>query len=147
VDGLTARFSSPADPAAFSIQNQSTTFLPLSQFSGNYLYQNKSTRTTLEIVFSHNLTAITATFATFDYHGVGEVEVPAAVLLTAYSDTVPAGSVTVRGDKEAGNYPQGVISFASDTQPFDRVTIELPPQSVGATVFAVDNITVTTANS
>ena len=93
------------------------------------------------------LTAITLTFATFDYHGVGEVEVPAEVRLTACLDgaAAPIGSATARGNKDIGAYPQGVISFSSNGQPFNRVTVELPPQSTGATVFAVDNIEVTLA--
>jgi len=42
--GVTAHFSSPSDPAVFSIQSYDTTFYTLSQFSGNYLFDNKISR-------------------------------------------------------------------------------------------------------
>lgn len=100
MSGVTAHFSSPWDPAAFSIQNQGTTFFVLPKFSGNYLYQNESSRIKLRIESSRTLISITMTFATIEYHDVGEVDQPTAIELTAYLDstvTPAVGSATARG--------------------------------------------------
>lgn len=143
--GITAHFSSPADPAAFSVQNRNTVFYTLSQFSANYLSDNNPFANALEIEFTHELSAITLTFATTDYHGVGEVEHPTEVKLTAYSDstgTTAVGSVTARGSFSSDPYPQGTLTL-SPGQPFKLVRIELVPQPMGATYFMVDNIRVT----
>ena len=144
--GVTAHFSSPSDPAAFSVQSRDTTFLTLSQFSGNYLYQNQVFRTNLNIRFSRPLTSITLTFATIEYHGVGEVEEPTAIKLTGFvnsTGTSPVGSATARGSISSGTFPQGTLSFDSGGQPFNLITMELLPQTPGGTSFLVDNITVT----
>jgi hypothetical protein len=110
VGGVTAHFSSPTDPAAFSIQNQDTTFFVLPQLSGNYLYQNESSRTKLRIEFSRALINITLTFATIEYHDVGEVDQPTTIELTAYvhsAGTPAVGSATARGVfPEVYTYPR-----------------------------------------
>ena len=146
--GLTATFSSPADPAAFSIQNHDTTFLTLSQFSRNYLYQNRPSRTPLHTKFSQPVTSITLTFATTDYHGVGEVEEPTAIKLTAYMNTAEItslGSATARGTfPENYLYPQGTLSY-SGRGAFNLVVIELLFQPRGASSFFADNVVVTTS--
>lgn len=148
--GVTAHFSSPADPAAFSIQNHDTTFFTLSQFSGSYLYQNNPSRTYLHIRFSQRITSITLTFATVDYHGVGEVDEPTAIKLTAYMDSTGAsamGSAMARGVFPEGyTYPQGTLSFDSGGNPFNLAVVELLYQPRGGTSFLIDNIEVTTAN-
>lgn len=146
--GVTAHFSSPSDPAAFSVQNYNTTFLTLPQLSNNYLYQNNLLKTSLHVRFSREITGITLSFATTDYHGVGEVEEPTAIKLTAYMDSMgtPAvGSATARGVFPEGyTYPQGTLSFDSGGQPFNMVEIGLLYQPKGGTSFFIDNIVVTT---
>lgn len=145
--GLTAHFSSPS--GTFSVQSYDTTFFTLPQFSGNYLYQSNRSITSLNISFSQQLTSIALTFATTDYHGVGEVEEPSAVKLTAYvnsTGTAPVGSATARGTFSANyTFPQGVLSFNSGGNLFNLAVIELIYQPRGGTNFLVDNITVTTS--
>ena len=146
--GVTAFFSSPSDPAAFSVQSSDTTFFRLSQFSGNYLYPNKPFRTYLDIRFSQPLNNITVTFATIEYHGPGNVETPSNVKLTAYmnsTSTTAIGSVITHGTFSSDSYPQGVLIFNSDGQPFDLVRIEVLYQPSGASAFLADNIVVSTA--
>jgi len=141
--GLTAHFSSPADPAAFSVQSHDTTFLVLSLFSGNYLYENNPFRNSLEIRFSQPLTGITLVFATTDSHGPGNVEEPSNIKLTAYLDS-PAnqvGSSTARGSFSGDSFPMGSLSLNS-AERFNLVVIELIPQPRGGTNFLVDNISV-----
>ncbi len=149
--GVTASFSSPSDPAAFSIQNGANTFLKLSQFSGNYLYDNSAVRKFLGISFNYPLTGITLTFATTDSHGPANVEKPSYVKLTAYLNStgktsVGIGSATARGDFGSDSFPQGILSFNSGTQPFDRVVIEIIPQPRGGPSFFMDNISVNIAS-
>ena len=147
-DGITAQFSSPSDPATFSVQSHDTTFLTLSQFSGNYLFDNNPFRNYLYMGFSQQLTSITLKFATTDSHGPGNVDEPSIIKLTAYlnsTGTTPVGSATVRGSFSNDSFPQGTLSFNSGGQPFNLVVIELLFQPLGGTDFLVDNITVTTA--
>jgi len=146
-NGITAYFSSPSDTAvapAFSVQSYDTTFINLSQFSGKYLYDNKPSRDSLEIVFSRQLTSIKLTFATVEY-----ATEPSNITLTVYLnsvDTSPVGSMTARGTYQTGLYPQGTLSFNSGGKPFNLVRIEIPFQGAeGATNFFVDNIVITTA--
>lgn len=147
--GVTAYFNPPSGPATFSVQSYDTTFFTLPQFSGKYLMQNKLSMTKLNILFSHQLTRITLTFATTDYHGVGEVEEPTAIKLTAYVDSAgvsPVGSATARGTFPANyTFPQGTLSFNSGGKAFNLVVIEIVFQPGGGSNFLVDNIIVTTA--
>jgi len=145
-NGITAYFSSPSDTSvapAFSVQSYGTTFTKLSQFSGKYLYDNKPSRDSLDIMFSQQLTSITLTFATVEYHTEAS-----NITLTAYMnsiDTTPVGWTTSRGTFSNALYPQGMLSFNSGGQPFNLVRIEIPYQGPsGATNFFVDNIIVTT---
>jgi len=146
---VTAYFSSPSGPAAFSIQSDSTTFYKLSQFSGKYLYDNSPLRDTLEIKLSHYLNSITFSFATIEYRGSSGDE-PSNITLTAYVDstaTTPIGSAKARGTWPSGGdtHPQGTLNFNSGSQQFSLVKIELPYQGPRSAVdFLVDNITVTT---
>ena len=145
---VTAYFSSPSGPAAFSIQSDSTTFFKLSQLPGKYLYDNGPLRDTLEIKFSHYLNNIELSFATIQYRGASGDE-PSNITLIAYIDstaTAPVGSVIARGtwSSSGDSHPQGTITFNSGTQQFNLVKIELPYESQrGAVDFLVDNITVT----
>ena len=145
-NGITAHFNSPSDPAVFSVQNRDTTFLTLSQFGGNYLYQSSLSMTKLYIGFNQPLTSLELSFATVDSHGVGEVDLLTSIKVTAYLDSIDApavGSATARGEITSDSYPQGTLSFNSKNHAFNMVTIELLPQLRGATVFLVDNIIVT----
>lgn len=147
--GVTAQFSSPSDPATFSVQSHDTTFLILSQFSGNYLFDNDPFRNSLHIRFSRQLASITLTFATTDSHGPGNVEEPSDIKLTAYLDsdgTTPVGSATARGSFSSDSFPQGTLSFDSGGQPFNLVVIDLLFQPRGGTNFLVDDITVIMAS-
>jgi uncharacterized protein (TIGR03437 family) len=142
--GITAHFSSPSG-AAFSVQSDATTGWKMSQFSGNYLYDNTLNRNVLEIKFSRQLTGITLTFATADFQ---QVEIPTTIQLTAYlgsNGTPPLGSATAHGTYASDTMPMGTLSFSSGGRPFDLVEIVTPPQTLGATDFFVDNITVTPA--
>jgi hypothetical protein len=142
VGNLTAAFSSPAGPA-FSIQNEATTFLPLSLFSGNYLYPNTLERNLLAINFDQAATGISLHFATVDTR---DPEIPSFIELTALINNVPIGppatatSVFIEGDA----YPQGMLTYDAGGGSFDSVTLLLPFQATGATTFLIDGISVTT---
>jgi len=82
-----------------------------------------------------------------DSHGVGEVDLPTSIKVTAYMDSADApavGSAIERGEFLSDSYPQGTLSFISENNAFNMVVIELLPQLRGATIFLVDNIIVTT---
>ena len=143
---VTASFTSLFDPSAFSVQSYETTFFMLSNFSGNFLYDNNLATRSVDIRFNGQLTSIAFTFATIEYHG-GAGSEPSNLTLKAYLDTVgatPVGSATARGTWPEGNsFPQGKLSFDSAGQPFNLVRIELPFQGPkGASDFLMDNITV-----
>jgi len=146
--GLTTYFSSPSDPAAFSIQSYDTTFYILSQFSGNYLFDNKIVRDKLYISFSQPLTDISLTFATAEYYGAGHVDEPSTMKVTAYSYKngvlTIIGSNTAKGIVTNNTFPQGILSFTTQ-QSFNFIEIEMLPQQPGGTDFLIDNIIVTTA--
>jgi len=146
--GVAAHFSSPSDPAAFSVQSYGTTFLTLSQFSGKYLYDNRATRDYLDIKFTAHLTSANLTFATIEAHGGPGME-PCNVTLTAYMDSTgnpPVGSAVAHGAWSNDSYPQGRLKFDSGGQPFNLVRIYLPYQRPGVTDFFVDDVVVITAN-
>jgi len=151
LQGVTAHFSSPSDPNAFSIQSYTTTFFKLSEFVGKYLYDNKPFRDSLDIAFSRTLKDITLTFATVEYHGGPGIE-PSNITLTAYMNSTannPVGSVIARATWPSGNtFPQGTLSFSSKGQPFNLVRVQLPyggPE--GAMDFLIDNVVITLAAS
>lgn len=145
---MTARFSSQSDPSGYSVQSSQTTFLTLTQFSRNYLFDNDPFLNPLRMDFDRPLTGISLTFATSDNHGPGNVEVPSEVKLTAYlssADASPVGSATSRGTFSEESLPQGTLSFNSGPQTFDSVVIEIVLQQRGGTSLLADNVTVTTA--
>jgi hypothetical protein len=144
-NGVTAQFSSPFDPAAFSTQSYATTFALLSQFSDIYLWPNSLFHPPLDILFSEPLTELSLTFATFDDHDPGGGGTP--IKITAYwNSTVdpPVGSATASGVFTTDRYPQGILTFSSGGTRFNLVRIEVPFIPQGASQFAVDNIVVTT---
>ncbi len=147
-NGITAQIRSPSDPAAFSIQNYDKTFYKLSQLTGNYLYDNRPSRDILEIKFDQQLTSITFTFATFEFHG-GPGDPPSNMTITAYLDSTAnlVGTTSGHGVWPSGDsYPQGTLTYNSGGQPFNLVRIEMSPfQGPTAAVdYLIDNITVMT---
>jgi len=145
VNGVTAYFSSPSDPAAFSVTSDSTTFYKLSQFSGKYLYDNNTFRDILDIRFSVEVVHIELTFATIEPYGEANNEL-SDILLTAYENTNLVGTTKAHGNFSSDSFPQGTLSFSAG-QPFNWVRIMVPAQSSGTTDFLVDNIKVTTVST
>lgn len=141
LNNITALFSSPSDPAAYSIQSYETTTFQLSQFSGKYLYANNLARDILDIQLSTKIIAINFTFATIEQYG-GAITVPSDILLIAYYNTQLLGSTKAYGSFSSDSYPQGMLSF-SPGGPFNQVRISIPAQTSGTTKFLIDNITVT----
>ena len=147
-NGVTAYFSSYPDLTAFSVQSYDSTFYKLSQFVGNYLYDNKPAKNTLEITFSKPITDVSLTFATIEYHGVGNVDEPSFMKLTAYLNSTQitlVGSTTAQGAFSSDLYPQGTLSFHGNGKVFNQITLELETKNVSTTEFFVDTIVVTTA--
>jgi hypothetical protein len=131
VNGLSATFSSSADPGGFVVYPSMFETL-----TGNVLgdpgpaFQNNLA---LNVNFSQNLSAITLDFATSDFI------TPSPFTLTAYQNSALVGSATLTGQFLAGfTFPEGEIAFAGG--PFNQVVL-----SSAAADFAVDNINVLTA--
>jgi hypothetical protein len=142
---VSASFSSPSDPAAFSVQSYGTTFYTLSQFSGKYLYDNNPSRDILDIKFNAELVGINFTFATIELHGAS-TDQTSNLLLTAYENTTLVSSTSAYGSFGNDSYPQGKLSYSSG-EPFNWVRISMPAQASGATDFLVDNIIITFVSS
>jgi hypothetical protein len=146
VGGLTASFSAPF--LAFSVQTEASAGLTLSQFFGKFIYPNNQNRNTLQVQFSQPVSAITLNFATYEFHDPGGT--PSNIQLTAYLTSTalpPVGSTTTFGAVIPGDtFPQGTLSFSAGGQPFDIIQVVVPPQAGGTTTFAIDTMTVTTAN-
>lgn len=127
VDGLSATFSSSADPGGFVIYP--TMFETL---TGNVLGDPGpafADNLALGVTFSHDLSAITLDFATADFI------TPSPFTLTAYENSTLVGSNTVTGQFPSGfNFPEGEISFNGT---FNNIVL-----SSTAADFAVDNIDV-----
>ena len=137
---LTAEFSSPADPAAFSVQSG----WAMSKFSGNFL-TGAMPNGDLEIRFSQPVTSIALAFSTFDYQ---DVLTPSTVELTAFVDNTntPIGTASAVGTV---NYAEsapvsGWLGYSS-AMPFNLVRLHLPSAPAAATSFAVDNLSATLA--
>jgi hypothetical protein len=128
VDGLSATFSSSADPGGFVVYP--TMFETL---TGNVLGDPGpafADNLALDVGFSENLSAIELDFATSDFI------TPSPFTLTAYENSALVGSTTSTGQFLSGfNFPEGEIAFAGAA--FNQVVI-----SSAATDFAVDNINV-----
>jgi len=138
---LTAFFSSPSDPVAFTVESQDSTLLKLSKFSGKYLFDTKPSRDILDIKFDTQITAIKLTFATVEHQG-GLITMPSDILLIAYKGTELVGSTRAYGSFSDDSYPQGSLQFGSG-ESFNWVRVSVPTQTSGTTDFLIDNITVT----
>jgi hypothetical protein len=130
VNGVSATFSSLADPGGFVIFPSMFETL-----TGNVLGDPGtsvvSTNIALNVDFSQNLGSIALDFATADFG------TPSPLTLTAYENSTLVGSATSTGTFLAGfEFPEGIISFNGGT--FNNVVlISTAPD------FAVDNIAVT----
>lgn len=144
LNGLTASFSSPSDPAAFSLKSIDAEGSRLSQFSGKYLYDNKPSRDILDIKFSDEIIDVKFTFATIE-HQSEVITVPSNILITGYRNTNLVGSNKTHGSFSSDSYPQGMLSFYAG-MPFNWIRISIPSQISETTDFLVDNIIVTTVS-
>jgi hypothetical protein len=131
VNGISATFSSSADPGGFVVYPSMFETL-----TGNVLgdpgpaFQDNLT---LAVDFSQGLAAITLDFATSDFI------TPSPLTITAYENGVLVGSATSTGQFLAGfNFPEGEIAFGGGI--FNQLFI-----SSTATDFAVDNLNVVAA--
>lgn len=126
VNGLSATFSSPADPGGFQIQP--SIFQAL---TGNVLGDpgpSLANDIPLTVTFSQELSAITAVFATADFGP------PSPFTLTAFEGNTLVGSVSATGIVPAGfTFPEGEIAFAGPA--FNTVVF-----SSAAPDFAIDQV-------
>lgn len=126
VNGLSATFSSPADPGGFVIQP--TIFQAL---NGNVLGDPGPAGANdipLDIGFSSPLAAISLVFATADFGP------PSPLTLTAFNGNTQVGMAPATGIVPAGFiFPEGEIAF--EGAPFDRVEL-----STAAPDFAIDQV-------
>lgn len=133
VDGLSATFSSSADPGGFVVYP--TIFETL---TGNVLGDPGPAfmdNINLAVNFSQNLSAIELNFATADFITASPFT------LTAYENSVLVGSATSTGQFLPGfAFPEGEIAFAGGT--FNQVVL-----SSTSPDFAVDNINVISATT
>ncbi|HKE28616.1 MAG TPA: hypothetical protein VKB88_39975 [Bryobacteraceae bacterium] len=128
VNGLSATFSSDADPGGFIVYQS-----VFETLTGNVLGDPGPAgqdNLRLNVNFSSELNAVTLNFATSDF------VTPSPLTLSAYQDSVLVGSTTTGGMFLGGfPFPEGEAAF--DGAVFNRIAI-----SSGATDFAVDNLTV-----
>ena len=131
VDGVSATFSSPRITGGFVVY--SSMFETL---TGNVLGDPGPAEwvgLSLDIAFSHELSAVTFDFATSDF------STPSPLTLTAYQNSQLVGSAQATGQFLDGFvFPEGEIAF--EGSPFNNIVI-----SSTATDFAVDNIAVAAA--
>lgn len=130
-NGLSATFSSSADPGGFVIYPSMFETL-----TGNVLGDPGpagDNNLDLDINFSQSVTAITLDFATADF------VTPSPFTITAYENSVLVGSNTSTGMFLSGfTFPEGEISFSGGT--FNQVILSSTSMD-----FAVDNIQVAAA--
>lgn len=130
VNGLSATFSSSADPGGFVVYPSMFETL-----TGNVLGDPGpagENNLDLSIAFSQNLSALSLDFATADF------STPLPLVITAYENSSLAGSSSAVGSFPIGfSFPEGQISFSGEI--FNQVVI-----SSAAPDFAVDNISATT---
>jgi len=128
VNGLSATFSSTADPGGFVVYQSMFETL-----TGNVLGDPGPAgldNLSLAINFSSNLSGVTLDFATSDFI------TPSPLTLTAYENSTLVGSSSLTGNFLTGyTFPEGEISLVGGS--FNKLVI-----SSAATDFAVDNITV-----
>lgn len=130
-NGLTASFSTAADPGGFVI---ATSFFKT--LTGNVLLDPgpaNASSIPLSIAFSNNAASISMDFATDS----GPLT---PFTLTAFENGSQVGQVSVSGVIPSGfSFPEGVISFTGAT--FNSVVLS----SSSAPFFAIDNVDVVTA--
>jgi hypothetical protein len=133
VSGLSATFSSSADPGGFIIYASMFDTL-----TGNVLGDPGPAGANylgLVVNFSQTLSAIDLNFATADFN------TPSPFTLTAYENGNQVGSNTSSGQFLRGfTFPEGAIAFSGAN--FNEVVL-----TTAAADFAVDNITVNTAST
>jgi hypothetical protein len=131
VNGLSATFSSTADPGGFVIYQGMFETL-----TGNVLGDPGPAGQdglALSVNFNKNLGAVSLNFATSDFQS------PSPLTLTAYENGKLVGSASSTGQFPNGfNFPEGQISFNGGV--FNQLSI-----SSTATDFAVDNLAVSQA--
>jgi hypothetical protein len=129
VSGLTATFSSPADPGGFEVGNPGPFAPPFSGYSlFDSLLSANATNIALDVAFSSNLSQVSMDFAT---DGSGPFD------LSAYEGAALVGMATETGSIPTGHiYPQGVITF--DGAVFDKLVLTAP--SGNTPFFAIDNL-------
>ena len=132
-DGLSATFSSSADPGGFVVFP--TMFETL---TGNVLGDPgpaSASNIALDVSFSQKLSAITLDFATADF------VTPSPFTITAYENSTLVGSNTSTGEFLPGfTFPEGEITFEGGN--FNNIVLSTP-----APFFAVDNIQVLPATA
>ncbi len=128
MNGLSATFSSSADPGGFIVYPSFFETL-----TGNVLGDPGTSgqdNLTLDVNFSQALTALTLDFATSDFFN------PSPMTLVAYDNGVQVGTASSTGEFLPGFiFPEGELSF--DGANFNSIAL-----SSTATDFAVDNIAV-----
>ncbi len=133
IGGLSATFSSSADPGGFVVY---PTFFDT--LTGNVLGDPGPAfafNIPLDVNFSQDLSAITLDFAT------GDFTTPSPFTITAYENSTMVGSSTSTGQFLPGfDFPEGEITFDGGT--FNNVVISTP-----SLTFAVDNVQVLPATA
>jgi MYXO-CTERM domain-containing protein len=131
VGGISATFTSPNVPGAFSVQQSFFETL-----TGNVLgspgpaFQND---VPLSITFSSDLSAISLVFATADFN------TPSPLTLAAYEGTTLVGSNTLAGMFLPGfTFPEGEIAFSGAN--FNSIVLSTPAPN-----FAIDQVVVAAA--
>ena len=132
-NGLSATFSSSADPGGFIIYGDNGMFETL---TGNVLGDagpSGANGINLSIAFNQNLSALLLDFATADFGTASPLTI------TAYENSTQVGSATATGMILPGfTFPEGEIALSGVL--FNNVVV-----SSTAPDFAVDNINVATA--
>jgi hypothetical protein len=131
VNGLSATFSSTADPGGFVVYGSIFDAL-----TGNVLGDPGPASTNgvdLSIALSNNLSAIALNFATADFGAASPLTI------TAYENTTEVGSATATGTVPGGfTFPEGEVALSGKT--FNNIVV-----SSSAPDFAVDDISATVA--
>ena len=131
VNGLSATFSSTADPGGFIVYGSLFDTL-----TGNVLGDPGpagANGLALDITFSQNLSAIVLDFATADFGA------SSPLTITAYENSTETGSATATGTVPVGfTFPEGAVGLSGAT--FNEIVV-----SSSAPDFAVDNISASLA--
>jgi hypothetical protein len=131
--GLSATFSSSADPGGFVVFPSMFETL-----TGNVLGDPgpaSASNIALDVSFDKNLSAITLDFATADF------VTPSPFTITAYENSKLAGSGTSTGEFLPGfTFPEGEITFEGGN--FNNIVLSTPSAD-----FAVDNVQVLVATA